>query len=466
MAGREGMAFLLGPDRKLLASSETKFSDAAVEGQPSPSLADRSIFEALAPYLASKQAGAWDIDDSAFGGRAFLNVTPVGLQGWTVGTLLSERAFAGDILAERRRMLMASAAALALVALLAVVVTRRLFVAPLQAASRELKRFRRFELAGRRPLRSNIAEVAELGRGLESARQSLLAFSRYAPTELARKLMADAGHGEQAVERGTITILFLDLEGFTAATERLGHRLAPQLNAFLAAMTDEVREAGGTVDKFIGDAVMALFGAPDADEEHALNACKAALGCITALERLNKGWAEAGLPTFRMRIGVNTGRVLVGSIGAPDRLNYTAIGDPVNLAARLESLNREYGTRIMLGAQTFDLVKYDIAARRLDAVRVKGKTERVPVYELLELALGGARIEPAEWVKRYEAGLDALHDGQPEVARRCFLEVTETRGADPASAAMLARLPVPARDPAFDKLEEAAAAFSGRAAGG
>ena len=231
-------------------------------------------------------------------------------------------------------------------------------------------------------------------------------------------------------------------------------------------MTDEVREAGGTVDKFIGDAVMALFGAPDADEEHALNACKAALGCITALERLNKGWAEAGLPTFRMRIGVNTGRVLVGSIGAPDRLNCTAIGDPVNLAARLESLNREYGTRIMLGAQTFDLVKYDIAARRLDAVRVKGKTERVPVYELLELALGGARIEPAEWVKRYEAGLDALHDGQPEVARRCFLEVTETRGADPASATMLARLPVPARDPAFDALEEAAAAFSGRAAEG
>lgn len=468
MAGKDGMAFVLGPNGLVVAASEAGVAVQAADGAllddnqllPTPEQSGAPMLAALAPTLQALPTGVpshMKLDLPALGGRAFLNLTPLARGGWTMGTVLPENAFAGDVIAERRRMIFAALAVLALTALGAIRVTRTLFVAPLQAAAAELQRFGRFELSGRRPLRSSIEEVAQLGEGLEGARRSLAAMARYAPAELARLVIQDRD-AAAVVERRTITVLFLDLEGFTAATERLGHRLAPQLNTFLTAMTGEVRAAGGVVDKFIGDAVMALFGAPDQDEDHALNACRAALGCIAALERLNRGWAEAGMPTFRMRIGVNTGRVLVGSIGAPDRLNYTALGDPVNLAARLESLNREYGTAIMIGAQTYDLVKYDVAARRLDDVRVKGKTERVPVFELLELTVG-ERPERAPWALRYEAGLDAMQDGDMAEARAHFEAVIELRGADTATTAMLARMP-PTRDPAFDKLENAARALA------
>jgi len=467
MTERRGVAFLLGPRGEVVAASEPAAAAQDMTGDLLPTAA-QSGRPMLAATAAALQGLPHDrpisrkLYSETLGGAAFLNVRPLGAQGWRVGTLLPESAFAGDILERRKRMVLATLAALTLAALIAIRATRALFVAPLQAASQELARLQRFDLSARRRVHSGIEEVHALEDGLEGARQSLAAFARYAPAELARRLMLERGGAGALVERRTITVLFLDLEGFTSATETYGHRLAPQLNDFLTAMSEEVRAAGGVVDKFIGDAVMALFGAPDRDEDHALNACRAALGCVAALERLNRAWIEEGRPTFRMRVGVNTGRVLVGSIGSPDRLNYTAIGDPVNLAARLESLNRDYGTRIMIGAQTHDIVKYDVAARRLDAVRVKGKSERVPVYELLALTERGDRPAPADWVRRYEAALDALADGDVRTAHRLFEETIRLRGGDAAAAAMLAKLTPPEseaemrRDPAFDLLEAAA----------
>lgn len=464
MSAREGVAFILGPEGEVLAASEapTSAADTTATGLlPSPAESGRPMLQILAPALADRSQADVSravISDPAFGGAAYLNLTPLGALGWQVGTLLPESAFAADVQADRRRMLAAALAAVALVACIAIALTRLLFVEPLQAAARHLARFQRFDLSSRRPLKSSIDEIAALGDGLEGARRSLAAFARYAPAELARDLLSDGAQGGPLVERRTITVLFLDLEGFTSATERLGHRLAPQLNVFLEAMTVEVREAGGVVDKFIGDAVMALFGAPDADENHALNACRAALGCIAALDRLNQGWAQEGKPTFRMRVGVNTGRVLVGSIGAPDRLNYTALGDPVNLAARLEGLNKTYGTSAMIGPQTYDLVKYDATLRRLDMVRVKGKTERLPVYELISLAGDGSPERP-EWIAKYEDGLDLMAESDVRSARERFDAAIALRGEDPPSAAMLRKLapPKPGRDPAFERLENAAA---------
>lgn len=466
MADWRGVAFLLGPRGEVVAASEpAPPRDVTGDLLPTAAQSGRPMLAATAAKLRDMppdRPASRKLHSERLGGAAFLNVRPLGSQGWRVGTLLPESAFAGDILERRKRMILAALAALTLAALVAIRATRALFVAPLQAASQELARLQRFDLSARRRVHSGIEEVHALEDGLEGARQSLAAFARYAPAELARRLMLERGGQGALVERRTLTVLFLDLEGFTSATETYGHRLAPQLNDFLTAMSEEVRAAGGVVDKFIGDAVMALFGAPDLDEDHALNACRAALGCVAALERLNRAWIEEGRPTFRMRVGVNTGRVLVGSIGSPDRLNYTAIGDPVNLAARLESLNRDYGTRIMIGAQTHDIVKYDVAARRLDAVRVKGKSERVPVYELLALTDRGDRPAAADWTLRYEAALDAMADGEATKARRLFEEAIRLRGGDAAAEAMLAKLAAAesaddaGRDPAFDLLEAAA----------
>ena len=138
-------------------------------------------------------------------------------------------------------------------------------------------------------------------------------------------------------------------------------------------MSDEIRAAGGTIDKYIGDAVMAFWGAPAANEDHAVASCRAALACQARLRALRARVADPTGTEMRARIRINTGRVLVGNVGSRDRLNYTAIGDPVNVASRLEALNKRYGSEILIGEETFRGAKDHIVARRLERVAVYGR---------------------------------------------------------------------------------------------
>ena len=180
------------------------------------------------------------------------------------------------------------------------------------------------------------------------------------------------------------TVLFSDLVGFTSLTEQLEpmqlrETLAEYFNEMLAA----IMEQHGTLDKFIGDAVMCFFGVPVFDKDHARQGVTAAWNMKQNLHRLNERWAERNIAPLGMRIGVNTGRVVAGNMGATNVFNYTIVGDPVNLAARLESANKQYGTSIMLGEATYQMVAGEFDTRLLDRIRVKGKAQGVSVYELL-----------------------------------------------------------------------------------
>src|SRR5262249_17356976 len=186
---------------------------------------------------------------------------------------------------------------------------------------------------------------------LERAKTALRAMGKYVPVELVRQLFA---HNEEPAPGGAlrdVTLLFTDIEGFTSITETLApQRLAEALGHYLEAMTRAVHGEGGTVDKFIGDAVMALWNAPVECADHPVRACRAALACVRPTGELYASPAGQGLAPWRTRLGLHRGEVTLGHFGAPDRLSYTALGDGVNLAARLEGLNKQYGTTILVTA--------------------------------------------------------------------------------------------------------------------
>jgi adenylate cyclase len=150
----------------------------------------------------------------------------------------------------------------------------------------------------------------------------------------------------------TLTVMFTDLAGYTSISERLGDRVVPLLSEYLEVVSTAVLGRDGTIDKFIGDAVMAFWGAPVPNERHALDACAAALECQRLLASQRAAAERCGGTALRMRIGINTGRMLVGNIGSNDRLSYTVIGDPVNVASRLEPLGKLYGVDIIIGEET------------------------------------------------------------------------------------------------------------------
>ncbi len=180
-----------------------------------------------------------------------------------------------------------------------------------------------------------------------------------------------------------LTVLFSDIRGFTTLSENMTpQELVNHLNVYLSAMTDLILEYGGTLDKYVGDEIMCFWGAPIPQQEHAILACKCAIRQMQKLKELNEGWPES--KRINIGIGLNSGIMTVGNMGSPGRMNYTLMGDNVNLGARLEGTNKQYGTNIIISEFTYGLVKDHFVVRELDNIRVKGKNKPVLIYELVD----------------------------------------------------------------------------------
>ncbi|QEA12387.1 adenylate/guanylate cyclase domain-containing protein [Comamonas flocculans] len=268
------------------------------------------------------------------------------------------------------------------------------------------------------------------------ARQTREMFAHYVPPEVVARLVEQPGLLHLGGEVREVTLLFTDLAGFTAMAERLSaEQTVEVLTAYFDAMTPLIHASGGTVDKYIGDAIMAFWGAPLADAAHAAHAVHAAVAMQQAMQPLAEHLRARGLPALRMRIGVHTGRVVVGNVGSRQRFAYTAIGDAVNLAARLEGANKAFGTGILVSAQTAARLPPDIALRPLDDVIVQGRSTPVRVF---------TPCADAEVCRLSRAALDALH-------------ARDAPSAQAHLAALLARLP---SDRAAQRLAERARALA------
>ncbi len=263
-------------------------------------------------------------------------------------------------------------------------------------------------------------------------------FSRY----LGEDVMDVALENPERLNRGEkreMTVLFSDIRGFTSLSEHMSpEKLADFINQYLSPMTQIVFDEKGTLDKYIGDAVMAFWNAPLDQPDHALRACRAAVHMLERLEELKVVWRKNGYPQLEIGIGINTGQMVVGNMGSDVRVDYTVLGDSVNLGSRLEGTNKEYETRTIISEWTRAAVKDGIVTRRLGAVRVKGKKVPVGIYELR--GLGTPNETDARAIAAFEAGLVASTQRHFDEAIALFNEVLTLWPGDAPTRNYLAEL--------------------------
>ncbi|MFO7570743.1 MAG: adenylate/guanylate cyclase domain-containing protein [Smithellaceae bacterium] len=264
------------------------------------------------------------------------------------------------------------------------------------------------------------------------------AFQYYLTASVINEMLKDPSKLRLGGEKRALTVLFSDIRGFTAIAETLTpEELVALLNEYLTVMTKKVFAHDGLLDKYMGDAIMAVYGAPIDQPDHAHRACLTALEMIRALGPLREKWQEEGRAAFDIGIGISTGEMVVGNMGSQMRFDYTVMGDRVNLGSRLEGLNKEYGTRIIISEFTYLEVKETMCCRELDRVRVQGKSRSVTIYELL----GEKKEEPQfkDFICAFEQGLASYRKGQWDEAADSFAQVIKIKPGDYASMVYLER---------------------------
>jgi adenylate cyclase len=268
------------------------------------------------------------------------------------------------------------------------------------------------------------------------------AFSKYVPANVVDELLENPRMLKLGGEERILTILFSDIAGFTTISENMKSTdLVHFLNDYLTEMTDIIINEKGTIDKYIGDAILAEYGAPMPMENHAEAAVRTALTMQNKIKELNDSWISKGFPNLKSRIGINTGMVIIGNMGSDRVFDYTAIGDSVNLAARLETANKRYNTFIMISEFTYDkLDKNLFKTRLLDIIKVKGKTKAVKVYEVYGFASDSIVKEDEEYYRTYEKAFGLYLAKNFIESKINFEQSLNFRPDDPASGQMLQRI--------------------------
>jgi adenylate cyclase len=434
--GKSGAAFILGRDGAVIAAPDSDADEVHMQRTDQPLLP--------VAQMAFKQAGASPGDEndksrrmrmvSAGDGYA-VTLTTLAFPGWTFATVIPEAEFLGPIETTIRRLLIGLAFLVIASGILSAWLARRVIAQPLITVVDELRHVERFELDQVRRHPSRVVELANLSTAIADMAGGLAAFRKYIPADLVRTLLRQGIEPRPGGSIRMLTVMFTDIAGFTGLSERLGDQIIPLLSRYLDTVSREVTGHSGTIDKFIGDAVMAFWGAPTANPNHAVDACRAALACQSAL--LQSGLVDDHGRPVKVRIGINSGDMLVGNIGSEFRLNYTVIGDAVNVASRLEAANKEYGTEIIIGEETRRLAGDRIHVRELDRLVVYGRAGGLAIYELLGVAADGTEL-PC-WAVLYKSALTAYRAQDFARAISLFQQVLTANGSDRPSQIMLER---------------------------
>ncbi len=299
---------------------------------------------------------------------------------------------------------------------------------------------RHFWMASAAPAAGVVAAFIGTGTGsflTERRRAARIrnAFAMYVSGDVVQQMIAHPEKLRLGGERREITVLFSDLAGFTHLSEKLDpDAISRVVNTYLNAMTQVIMRNGGTVDKFIGDAVMAVFGLPQPGDDDADRAVRTSLSMLTSLQSFNQARGEEGLLPIRIGIGLHTDAVVSGNIGSPKRMNYTVIGDGVNLAARLESACKQYGAQLLISESTRSRLRGTYRMREADRVVVKGKTEPVLIHELLDFHDEASFPHLVEVLGHYRDGLERYRAGRFKQALASFAEALALNPNDKLSS--------------------------------
>jgi len=433
--GRTGTAFILDGSGELIAAPDKD----ADELHPAHSRIEMLPLARMALTEAGDEGRkqAWRRRLSLSGAAYEVALTPLPFPGWLLATVIPEAEFLGPVETTLRRLIIGLAIGALLAALLSAMLARSVIAAPLARVVGEIRHVESFSLDKVRRHPSRLAEIASLSGAIAEMAAGLSAFRKFIPADLVRSLLRQGVEAKPGGSIQDLTVMFIDVAGFTGLSERMGDRVVPLLSRYLDVASEVIVAHGGTIDKFIGDAVMAFWGAPTAQSDHALLCCRAALACRQAIEAAGIN-DDYGHP-LQIRIGINSGRMLVGNIGSELRLNYTVIGDAVNVASRLEGANKHYETQILIGAETKRLVEGAMITREIDRIAVYGKTEGLAVYELIDSTRGTGGDPGPAWIGDYEQGLLKYRKRSFLEAIRCFEAVLCQRPHDKPTELMLDR---------------------------
>ncbi len=424
------VAFIIDHRGHLIATSEgeallTGRSLVAAAASVTPSIAALTAAPSVQSFIAGSDAPSQTVRFSVAEAPHIGGLVPLSISAereWLIGVAAPESDFLGALHDANRRNAIIGAI-LMLAALILSRILARWIANTLQVLVTESARVRALQLDRGDRAGARFQEVADVIDAFEDMKTGLRAFQRYLPIKLVRVLLEEQIEPRLGGVDRQISLYFSDIGGFTTISERLGPRqMAERLGDYLGMLSTTIQESDGTVVQFVGDEVMAMWGAPLPVPDHADRVCEAAL---TVQERIPDLWEiDETHPMMHTRIGLHTATVVVGHFGARDRMYYGAIGDGVNLASRLESANKQYGTDILVSDATRALVTPDTFVFRLiDRIIAKGKKEPTTIYELIGRHGQTSAADEAK-IARYEA---AFADYQ---ARR-FTEAAEQLAASP-----------------------------------
>lgn len=349
---------------------------------------------------------------------------------------------------------------------------------PIMQLSNNSELICQLELKKTQKIFSNIKEISLMANAFNKMKNTLQSFERYLPITLVKNLITTGKIAEVGGETRKLSIFFSDIENFTALSENMSPKFVMEyLSEYFQVATKIILHTGGTVDKYIGDGIMAFWGAPIEDKDHALHACQAAIQMQKAFQELNKKWSTENKPILATRMGISTGDVVVGNVGSDDRLSYTSLGDTVNISSRLEELNKTYKTYVMIDEETYDLVKdvlftrdfdnidiqniesatednnlsanalndqpkdkkYKLDFRFLDKVILKGKTKARAIYEIRGIKNITEQDTRTEYDQKFQVAFEKYANGDWIVALNLFTSLAQQYSDDYLSKVFIER---------------------------
>ncbi|MFZ5642694.1 MAG: adenylate/guanylate cyclase domain-containing protein [Bacillota bacterium] len=309
---------------------------------------------------------------------------------------------------------------------------------PLEELENDMEKIQRLDFSKDLHIKTVFREIQSMNNTVNNMKAGLRSFAKYVPSDVVNQLILIHKEAVLSANKKEITVFFSDIADFTTISEKIEpEELVDSMSKYLGGMSRIIQENGGTIDKYIGDAIMSFWGAPRDMDDHAYKACQAALQCVEFLKSFNADLEKLGY-SFHTRIGINTGEAVVGNIGSDNRLNYTAIGDNVNLASRLESLNKHFGTDIIISEFTYREIREVMLARKLDRVAVKGKTKDVYVYELV-CDISSASEWQKGYVRMFNDAIELYFNQDWVEAATLFEKVLDIKPGDIPSALMIER---------------------------
>lgn len=426
----KGLVFITNHAGKLIAYQEGDNSDTNEDKVTSIQSTDNEIIKKA--YLIHKEKKRKSFTFKNDGTTYIANFKPYNVSSneqWEIAAVIPINVFIGSINHANKEVLIFSLITL-LVGLGLVILCSNRISKPIIKIAHEIQDMQHFNFTKTTDIKSYIYEVQVMVTAMNIAKSSLHSFSKYVPRTLVDQLLKLGNIAKPEGSKKKITVLFSDITNFSAISENTeADKLMPHLSEYLNILTRRIHANHGNIDKYIGDAIMAFWGAPEDDTKQITHACRAILECQHESHMLCKKFQQAGKPQFHTRFALNCGNATVGNLGSEDRLNYTAIGDTVNIAARLEDINKSYHTEIIVSEDIYQAAKNEYLFRPIDKVMIKGKQEEITIYELMaEKSYGeviSADNKQQKLAELFAAAYQQFHSNNITKAYELFTEIEQ-----------------------------------------